>query len=97
MSGADARSHRPAGLDRRLQTAVDLVDHYPRATLTVLVGADHALPRKKPEPLAGSCRTDLIVRIQTTAQGGQRRLGLALGTVSVEDPAATKISCMEVL
>ena len=33
--------------------AVDLLDHYPRATLAVLDGAGHALPHEQPELLAG--------------------------------------------
>lgn len=33
--------------------AVDLIDHFPRATLAVLEGAGHALPHEQPELLAG--------------------------------------------
>lgn len=33
--------------------AVDLLDHFPRATLAVLEGAGHALPHEQPELLAG--------------------------------------------
>lgn len=33
--------------------ALDLLDHYPRATLAVLDGAGHALPHEQPELLAG--------------------------------------------
>lgn len=33
--------------------AVDLLDHYPRATLAILDGAGHALPHEQPELLAG--------------------------------------------
>src|SRR5204862_6568701 len=34
------------------RAAVDLLDHYPRATVAVLDGAGHALPHEQPELLA---------------------------------------------
>jgi pimeloyl-ACP methyl ester carboxylesterase len=43
--------------------AVDLLDHYPRATLAVLDGTGHALPHEKPDLLAGLVE-DWLARTQ---------------------------------
>jgi pimeloyl-ACP methyl ester carboxylesterase len=49
--------------------AVDLLGHYPRATLAVLDGTGHALPHEQPELLAGLLHAWLVSTDPTTRGG----------------------------
>jgi pimeloyl-ACP methyl ester carboxylesterase len=51
--------------------AIDLVDHYPRASLTVVDDAGHALPHEQPE-LLRALLAEWFARVERSEEGTDR-------------------------